>query len=290
MDLLVKAMAKKGPVAVTVLVNTATVEKARTLHDTYPTATAALGRTMTAVMLMASLLKEGQKISVQIVGEGPLKEVFAEADWLSRVRGYVRKPHVFMGLIGESLDVGRAIGPGYLHVIKDLGLRESYHSSIPLQTGEIASDIAYYLSVSEQFPAAISLGVYVDTDNSVKASGGFLVHTMPGIDGWLVTYMEDRVSTTPTVSSMVLDGKTPKEIVSEILGMPFDVIDQREVSYYCPCSKERVLRALITLGEQDLREMIAQKDPPAIQCHFCKTDYSVTPVELAELIRGMKVE
>jgi molecular chaperone Hsp33 len=277
-------MARKGPVAVTVLVNTATVEKARTLHDTYPTATAALGRTMTGVMLMASLLKEGQKMSVQIVGDGPLKEVFAEADWLSRVRGYIRKPHVFMGLIGESLDVGRAIGPGYLHVIKDLGLRESYHSSIPLQTGEIASDIAYYLSVSEQFPAAISLGVYVDTDNSVKASGGFLVHTMPGIDDWLVTYMEDRISTTPTVSSMVLDGKTPKEIVSEILGMPFDVIDQREVSYYCPCSKERVLRALITLGEQDLREMMAQKVPPAIQCHFCKTDYSVTPVELEELI------
>jgi molecular chaperone Hsp33 len=290
MDLLVKAMARKGFVTVTVVVNTASVDKARTLHDTYPTATAALGRTMTGVMLMASLLKEGQKISAQIVGDGPLKEVFAEADWLSRVRGYVRKPHVFMGLIGESLDVGRAIGPGYLHVIKDIGLRESYHSSIALQTGEIASDIAYYLSVSEQFPAAISLGVYVDTDNSVKASGGFLVHTMPGIDDWLVTYMEDRISTTPTVSSMVLDGKAPAEIIHEILGMPFDIIDQKEVSYYCPCSKDRVLRALITLGQQDLREMIAKEEPLAIQCHFCKTDYSVTPVELEELIRQMQAE
>jgi molecular chaperone Hsp33 len=288
MDLLVKAIARKGPIAVTVLVNTSTVEKARTLHDTYPTATAALGRTMTGVMLMASLLKEGQKISVQIVGDGPLKEVFAEADWLSRVRGYVRKPHVFMGLIGESLDVGRAIGLGYLHVIKDLGLRESYYSSIPLQTGEIASDIAYYLSVSEQFPAAISLGVYVDTDNSVKASGGFLVHTLPGADDWLVTYMEDRISTTPTVSSMVLDGKTPGEIIHEILGIPFDIIDQRGVSYYCPCSKDRVLRALITLGLQDLREMIAQEEPLAIQCHFCKTDYSVMPLELEDLIREMQ--
>jgi molecular chaperone Hsp33 len=290
LDILVKAIAKNEPVAATVIVNTAIVEKARVLHDTYPTATAALGRTMTAVMLMASLLKEGQKISMQIVGDGPLKEVFAEADWLSRVRGYVRKPHVFMGLIGESLDVGRAIGAGYLHVIKDLGLKESYHSSVPLQTGEIASDIAYYLSVSEQFPTAVSLGVYVDTDNSVKASGGFLVHTLPGADDWLVTYLEDRISTSPTVSSMVLDGKKPEELIGEILGLPFDVIDQREISYYCPCSKDRVLRALITFGEQELRQMISGDETLAIQCHFCKTDYSVNPLELEELIREMRAE
>ncbi len=288
MDTLVKALAKNEPVAVTILINTATVEKARSLHDTYPTATAALGRTMTGVMLMASLLKEGQKISLQIVGDGPLKEVFAEADWLSRVRGYVRKPHVFMGLIGESLDVGRAIGAGYLHVIKDLGLRESYHSSVPLQTGEIASDIAYYLNTSEQFPAAVSLGVYVDTDNSVKASGGFLVHVLPGADDWLVTYLEDRIGTSPPVSSMILDGKEPAEIIREILGMPFDIIEQRTISYYCPCSKDRVLRALITLGEQELRQMITEDETLAIQCHFCKTDYSVTPAELEDLIREMQ--
>jgi molecular chaperone Hsp33 len=111
---------------------------------------------------------------------------------------------------------------------------------------------------------------------------------MPGTDDWLVTYMEDRISTTPTVSSMVLDGKTPGDIIREILGMPFDIIDQREVSYYCPCSRERVIRALITLGEQDLRELMDQEEPLAIQCHFCKTDYSVMPVELEELIREMK--
>lgn len=288
MDILVKALAKNEPVVVTILINTFTVEKARSLHDTYPTATAALGRAMTGVMLMASLLKEGQKISLQIVGDGPLKEVFAEADWLSRVRGYVRKPHVFMGLIGESLDVGRAIGAGYLHVIKDLGLRESYHSSVPLQTGEIASDIAYYLNTSEQFPAAVSLGVYVDTDNSVKASRGFLVHVLPGADDWLVTYLEDRIGTSPPVSSMILDGKEPAEIIREILGMPFDIIEQRTISYYCPCSKDRVLRALITLGEQELRQMITEDETLAIQCHFCKTDYSVTPPELENLIREMQ--
>jgi molecular chaperone Hsp33 len=190
-----------------------------------------------------------------------------------------------MGLMGESIDVGRAVGKGYLHVVKDLGLREPYHSSIPLQTGEIASDIAYYLSVSEQFPAAVSLGTFIDTDNAVKASGGYLVHIFPGADEWLVTYLEDRIGTTPAASAMILNGMTPEEIIGEVLGMPFDIIYQREIGYFCPCSKDRVMRALITLGQQELENMAAKGEDLSIQCHFCKTDYAITPAQIQDLIK-----
>jgi molecular chaperone Hsp33 len=287
LDILVKAMAKDEPILVIGLVNTVAVEKARLLHDTFPTASAALGRTITGAVLLASMLKEGQKISLQIVGDGPLKEVFAEADWLCRVRGYVRKPHVHLGLLGDSLDVGRGIGSGFLHVTKDLGIREPYHGSVPLQTGEVASDLAYYLATSEQMPAAVSLGVFVDQDNSVKASGGFMVHALPGADEEVIEYLEDRISRLRPVSSMVLDGLKAEEIVGEVLGMPFDVLETKEVSYSCPCTRERVMAALVTLGEKDIAEMAEKGESLSIQCHFCKTDYTVSQEELFSLLKSL---
>jgi molecular chaperone Hsp33 len=287
MDLLVKSIAIDEPVLVIGLVNTATVERARVIHDTYPTASAALGRTISGALLMASMLKEGQKISLQVVGEGPLKEVFAEADWLCRVRGYVRKPHVHMGLLGESLDVGRAIGQGFLHVTKDLGIREPYHGSIPLQTGEIASDLAYYLTTSEQIPAAVSVGVFVDTDNSVRASGGFMVHALPAASDEIIGYLENRIGNMRSVSSMVMDGMEPREIIGEILGMPYDILDRKEVVYFCPCSKDRVMAALVTLGEKDIQAMAEKGEALDVQCHFCRTDYAVSKEELFSLLREM---
>jgi molecular chaperone Hsp33 len=175
MDLLLKGMVKNEPLLVVGLVNTETVEKARIIHDTYPTATAALGRVISGSLLLSSILKEGQKVIFQVIGDGPLRGIVAEADWLCRVRGYVKRPHIHLGLKDGKLDVGRGIGKGFLNVIKDLGLREYYRGTVPLQTGEIATDLAYYFNSSEQIPAAVSLGVYVDTDNSVKASGGFMI-------------------------------------------------------------------------------------------------------------------
>jgi molecular chaperone Hsp33 len=284
MDLMIKSLSNDEPILVVALVNTAAVEKARVLHDTYPTATAALGRAITGALLISSLLKEGQKLSLQIVGEGPLKEVFVESDWQGRVRGYVQRPHVYLGLLGGNLDVGRAIGKGYLHVVKDLGVREPYHSSIPLQTGEIASDVAYYLSVSEQIPAAVSIGMYVDSDNSVKASGGFMVHALPEADEEIIGYLEHRIGELRPVSSMILDGMTPEDITAVILGSPYRVIEKKEVSYVCPCTRDRVTRALIALGESDLRELVEKGEPLSIECHFCKTCYTVTQAELSEFL------
>lgn len=287
MDILIKAMAKDEPLLIVSLNDTETVEEARRIHDTYPTASAALGRTISGALLMSSLLKEGQKIIIQISGDGPLKEVVAEADWLSRVRAYVKRPHIHLGLKDDKLDVGRAIGNGILTVIKDLGLREYYRGSVPLQTGEIATDLAYYLRNSEQIPAAVSLGVYVETDNSVKASGGFMIHALPDVTEKTIIYLEERLKNLQPVSSMILKGMTPEEIAEEALGMPFDIMERRTVIYYCPCTKERVLDAIVSLGEEDIKEFIRKGEPLEVQCQFCKKGYIITQDELKEILKSL---
>lgn len=284
MDVLVKGMSADQGLLVMGLVDTDLVERARMLHDTYPTASAAFGRIISGALLLSSLLKEGQKLMVQVVGEGPLKEVVAEADWKGRVRGYVYKPHVHLGLKEGKLDVGRAFGNGYLNVIKDLGLRDRYQGSVPLQTGEIATDLAYYLRTSEQIPAAVSLGVHVDTDNAVKASGGFMIHALPDATDEVLEYLEERLKGVRPVSSMILEGAGPKEILDEALGLPYDIIETKEVMYFCPCSKGRVLDALAALGRQDIEEMVRKGETVEIQCQFCKTEYAATKDELLSLL------
>lgn len=287
MDILIKAMARDEPLFIVSLDDTETVEEARRIHDTYPTASAALGRTISGAILMSSLLKEGHKIIIQISGDGPLKEVVAEADWLSRVRAYVKRPHLHLGLKDDKLDVGRAIGNGILTVIKDLGLREYYRGSVPLQTGEIATDLAYYLRNSEQIPAAVSLGVYVETDNSVKASGGFMIHALPDVSEKTILYLEERLGRLQPVSSMILKGMTPEEIIEEALGMPFDIMERRTVIYHCPCTKERVLDAIVSLGEMDIKEFIGKGEPLGVQCQFCKKVYTITQDELKEILKAL---
>lgn len=287
MDILIKAMARDEPLLIVCLDDTETVEEARRIHDTYPTASAAIGRTISGALLMSALLKERQKIIIQVSGDGPLKEIVAEADWLSRVRAYVKRPHIHLGLKDGKLDVGRAIGNGILTVIKDLGLREYYRGSVPLQTGEIATDLAYYLRNSEQIPAAVSLGVYVETDNSVKASGGFMIHALPDVTEKAIIYLEERLKKLQSVSSMILKGMTPEEIIEEALGMPFDIMERRTVLYYCPCTKERVLDAIVSLGKEDIKEFIRKGEPLEIHCQFCKRGYTVTQDELEEMLKSL---
>ncbi|MCL5061993.1 MAG: Hsp33 family molecular chaperone HslO [Nitrospirae bacterium] len=287
MDLLLKGMTKGEPLLVIGLVDTETVEKARIIHDTYPTVSAAFGRMISGAILLSSLLKEGQKVILQVIGDGPLKEVVAEADWLCRVRGYVKKPHIHLGLKDGKLDVGRAIGNGILNVIKDLGLREYYHGSVLLQTGEIATDLAYYFKVSEQIPAAVSLGVYVDTDNSVKASGGFMIHALPGVSEETIEYLEERLKGLRTVSSMILNGLGPKEIMEEAVGLPLDVIDRKEVFYYCPCNKDRVMDTIVALGKKDIEELVEKGEAVNVMCRFCKTGYAVSQEELLSILKAI---
>ncbi len=286
-DILTKAIAKEEQILVMGLVDTETVEHARVLHDTYPTATAALGRTMSGTILLSAMLKEGQRTAIQIVGDGPIQEVFAEADSRSRVRAYIRKPHIHRELIAGKLDVGGAIGKGFLHVTKDLGLKESYHGNVPLKSGEIAEDLAYYLSISEQIPAAVSLGVYVDKDNSAKASGGFMIQMLPNVGEEITAFLEKRLGGLRPVTSMILDGMGPEEIMLEAAGIPLEILERRQISYYCPCSRERVIDALVSLGQQEIREMAAKEESLSIECRFCKTKYSVSQGELLSLLDGM---
>ncbi len=254
MDEVVKGLIKDEHVFVVATVCTETVEYARKIHDTWPTATAAMGRVIAGSLLLASTLKDRQRVMIQIKGEGPLKEVVAEADFLYRVRAYVKRPHIYMGLKNEKIDVGRAIGKGFLNVIRDLGLKEYYQSSVELQTGEIAKDLAYYLNVSEQIPSAVSLGVYVDTDNSVKAAGGFMIQTMPDTKPEIIDFLERKLSTVQPASSMILQGMDCLKILEEVVGLPIEVLHRGSVSYFCPCSKERVINAIITLGKEEIQK------------------------------------
>ncbi|MFN3739854.1 MAG: Hsp33 family molecular chaperone HslO [Thermodesulfovibrionales bacterium] len=286
MDILIKAMLKEDPVMVVSLIDTETVEKARKIHDTLPTATAALGRVISGALLLASTLKENQKVTLQIRGDGPIREIIAEADARYRVRAYIKRPHIHMGLKDGKLDVGRAIGKGFINVIRDLGLREVYQSSVPLQTGEIATDLAYYLNVSEQIPSAVSLGVYVDTDNSVKASGGFMIQRLPGARDEVISFIERKLSNVKTASSMILEGLSPLEIIEEAVGLPVDVLDEREVTYYCSCSKERVLGAMVTLGRSEIEEMLKKGENLEVSCRFCGNVYDVTLNDLEVILRG----
>lgn len=291
MDMLIKAMLKEDPVMVVSLIDTETVEEARKIHDTLPTATAALGRVISGALLLASTLKENQsgdaqKVTLQIRGDGPVREVIAEADARYRVRAYIKRPHIHMGLKDGKLDVGRAIGKGFINVIRDLGLRDIYQSSVPLQTGEIATDLAYYLNISEQIPSAVSLGVYVDTDNSVKASGGFMIQRLPGARDEVISFIERKLINVKTVSSMILEGLSPLEIIEEAVGLPVDVLDEKEVTYYCPCSKERVLGAMVTLGRSEIEEMLKKGENLEVSCRFCGNVYDVTLKDLEVILRG----
>lgn len=284
MDILLKGMVKDEPILVVGLIDTETVEKARVIHDTYPTATAALGRVISGSILLSSVLKDGQKVMLQIVGDGPLRGIVAETDWLCRVRGYIKRPHIHLGLKEGKLDVGRGIGKGFLNVLKDLGLREYYRGIIPLQTGEIATDLAYYLNVSEQIPAAVSLGVFIDSDNSVKASGGFMIHTLPGLEDEIIDFLERKLKEIPPVSTMILNGLGPKEIIEEAVGLPVEISDYKEVFYHCPCTKERVLDSIIVLGRKEIEVLISKGEALKVQCEFCKKEYLVSPEELSSLM------
>ena len=285
MDTLLKAMATDEPILLVALVDTDTVERARVIHDTYPTASAAMGRVMSGALLLSSLLKEGQKVIIQVAGDGPLKGVMAEADWRCRVRSYVKRPHIHLGIKDGKLDVGRAIGSGFFNVIKDLGLRDYYQGSVPLQTGEIATDLAYYLHTSEQIPAAVSLGVYVDTDNAVTASGGFMIHSLPGASDEITGYLEERLAGVRPVSSMIRDGLEPEKIIEEATGLSFKILERRDVLYSCHCSKERVLDAILAIGKKDIEELIHKNETARIECQFCKTEYLVAEDELELLLQ-----
>lgn len=289
-DYWVRAVTADGKVRAMAAVTTATVEEARRRHGTAPTATAALGRTLTGAGLLGVALRAGQTILVRVLGDGPLGGVLAMSDAVGRVRGYVANPEVHLPLTASGkLDVGGAVGRGTLHVTLDLGLRVPYHGSVPLISGEIAEDLASYLVVSHQLPSVVALGVLVAPSERVAAAGGLMVQVMPGADEGVISYLEQRAKVLPPITTMVSGGQTPEQMVQAALGeMTNTVVERGVVRFRCRCSRRKVERVLIGLGEAELRDILIEQGHVEVRCNFCGARYVFDGSDVDELILQMQ--
>lgn len=287
-DQLIRAIAWDGKVRAFAARTTELVEEMRRRHHASPTAIAALGRTATAGVMMGAMLKGKEKLTIQIKGGGPLGSIVVDANAEGQVRGYVDHPGVDLPLNNAGkLDVAGAVGTdGYLYVLKDLGLKEPYRGSIPLVSGEIAEDITHYFFKSEQTPSAVALGVLVDVDYTVKAAGGFIIQLMPGCTDEEITGLEQRLSETPPVSRMLEEGMDLDEILASLLGM-VQILDRMDLEFKCNCSREKIRQMLISLGKDELDQMIAEDGRAEVICHFCNEVYEIGEDELKALVQNM---
>lgn len=286
MDKIIRATAADGYIKMAVITAKDLVERAREIHNTAPTATAALGRTLCAASMLGNAMKEDNaSITIRIAGNGPLNGVVAVSDCEGYVRGYVGNPEVDLPLRSDGkLNVGAAVGKeGMLTISRDIGLVEPYIGSVELVSGEIAEDITSYLLSSDQIPSACGLGVLVDTDTSVKAAGGFIVQLMPGADESLIDTLEENIFLMDQLTT-ILDEDGTDEIFAQVLkGIEYHLVSEEEVGYRCNCSREKVERALICLDEADLQEITSDGKDIEVSCQFCDKIYSFTPDELLTL-------
>lgn len=286
-DILVRGQSTDGAVRIFVAVTTELAEKARTVHRASPVAAAALGRTLTAAAIMGQNLKnDTDSITIQFMGDGPIGNVVAVTDNKSHVRGYVSNPYVDLPLNEKGkLDVGGAVGGGQLNVISDLGMKEPYSGQVPIISGEIAEDLTYYYAKSEQIPTAISLGVLVDTDCSVKCAGGFMIQLMPGATEEIAGIIEDKMKTVPPVTKMLEDGMTAEDILFAVTD-GFSMIMRNESvkpEYKCTCSRERMKNAVISVGKKEIRDIIDEDGKCEVECRFCNNKYVFEKDELEEM-------
>lgn len=288
-DYIVRAMAAEGAIRAFAAVTTNTVQEVRNVHNSSGVATAALGRTLTAVAIMARMSKgEKDQLTIQVRGDGPLEGIIAVSNSNSDVRGYVYNPEVYLPLNERGkFDVSGALGKGYLNVIKDFGLKEPYVGYVDLVSGEIGEDIAYYYAFSEQIPSVVSLGVLIAPDENVLNAGGFIIQLMPGADDSLIEYLENRISSTASVTSLLSEGKSPEGILNELLGEKGLVITEKyPCRYVCNCSRDRMERNLISLGKKELISLAEEQHGAELQCHFCNRKYSFTEAEIMELVQS----
>ncbi len=289
MSYVVRGLAKNGSFRIFAADTRDIVEEAKNRHGTAPTATAALGRALTAAALLGADLKTG-RVMIQINGGGPLGEILAEADAEGHVRGLVQRPQVHLTPQKGKLLVGQAVGrDGYISVTRDLGLKEPYQGSTQLLSGEIAEDLSYYLTVSEQIPSAVALGVFVDTDNTVTAAGGFLIQTMPQATEEEISHTEAILRELPPVTTLLREGLSPEEILTRIFGQEVEILEKRPLRYQCRCSRERVERALIALGPEEIKGLIEKGEPAEITCDFCRERYVFSVEELRDLLNQIEV-
>ncbi|MBO8125998.1 MAG: Hsp33 family molecular chaperone HslO [Firmicutes bacterium] len=291
MDRIERAVGVDLPIRVLAAETTDLVEHARKVHETLPTATAALGRVLTGTALFGAILKgKEDEVTVQISGSGPVGTLLATADAKGNVRGYIQNPQVHLELNSKGkLDVGGAVGTdGFLNVIKDLGVGQGYQSKVPLVTGEIGDDFTYYFTQSEQVPSAVGLGVLVERDGSVGKAGGFLLQLMPGADEATVTKAEEMVARVPSVTGFYTSGGTAKTMIETFFGsdVQFKWLESLPVTYTCSCSRERLAKALVSLGAEELNSLAADENGAELVCRFCWSKYHFTPEELRELAKS----
>lgn len=286
MDRIIRATAADGFVKMAVITARDTVEKARVIHSTSPTASAALGRALCAASLMGNAMKEEDaSLTIRIAGDGPISGIVAVSDCNGNVRGYVGNPSVDLPLKSDGkLDVGGAVGKnGMLTVSRDIGLKEPYVGSVELVSGEIAEDITSYLLTSDQVPSACGLGVLVDKDTSIKAAGGFIVQLMPGADESLIDTLENNIFMMDQLTT-VLDEDPVEEVFSQVLkGIEYHIVGTDEVCYKCNCSREKVEDALVCLSDDEIKQIISDEKEIEVTCQFCDRKYSFTPEEILAL-------
>ena len=263
------------------------VETARSIHNTSPVATAALGRLLTAGALMGAQCKnESDVLTLQIQCNGPIGGLTVTADAHSRVKGYVNNPNVILHANDKGkLDVAKALDLGVLSVIKDIGLKEPYVGQTQLVSGEIAEDLTYYFATSEQIPTSVALGVLMEKDNTVKQAGGFIIQLMPFASDELIDVLEKRLNEFSSITSLLDEGKTPLDIIKDVFeGYDVVVTDELPAEWHCNCSKERYYNAVLSLGKKEIASLLEEGEPIEVNCQFCNSHYKFSPDELKEML------
>ncbi len=292
MDKIIHATAQSGGVRIVAAETTALVNEAVAKHNTMPTASAAYGRMLTAGALMGSMLKGAQdSVTLQINGGGVSGGVLVTGRAGGRVKGYIVNPDADLPQNAQGkLDVSEIIGiDGKFTVITDLGMKEPYVSSTPIYTGEIAEDLAYFYTVSEQTPSAVALGVLVDVDGSIQKAGGFIIQMLPGADEMLADLITYRLEEIPSLTTFLRDGNSIVEIIQYIFeGMDLNILSEGTPELYCDCTRERVEKALISIGEQDLQHLYDDNKSEELICHFCNTKYDFTHEDIGRLLKEIR--
>lgn len=264
------------------------VETARSIHNTSPVATAALGRLLTAGAMMGCMSKsESDLTTLQIKCSGPIEGLIVTADGAANVKGYVTNPNVILPANSKGkLDVAKALDLGVLSVIKDIGLKEPYIGQTHLVSGEIAEDLTYYFATSEQVPSSVALGVLMEKTNTVKQAGGFIIQLMPFADDELITDLEERLKEFSSITSLLDQGMTPEDMMNKLFtGYDVNIMDTISTAYRCDCSKERVYQAVMSIGRKDIQEMIAENNPIEVNCHFCGKNYVFDVEDLKSMLK-----